>query len=115
MPEGFPFNLSSWLQIDAYTRIGVIVLLLIVGIFACCNLFLGIVLLGIAICLIIVYTLFSIAWTVIGAIMFWGRLNPAGACHGGVQIYLWIFLILSFVGVCFNCISGLYHSKTLRA
>lgn len=115
IPDGFPFNLSTWLQIDAYIRIGIVVLLLIIAIISCCSVTVGSCLLGIFICLIMLYTLFSLAWTIIGAIMFWGKLNPAGYCDGGVQIYMWIFLILSFVGICLNCCSSSFSGRSLKS
>lgn len=115
IPDGFPFNLSTWLQVDAFTRIGIIALLLMIAIISCCNVVVGSILLGLFICLLILYTLFSLAWTIIGAIMFWAKLNPAGYCEGGFQIYMWIFLILSFIGICGNCCSSSLSGRSLRS
>lgn len=35
IPEGFSFPLSTWLQVDAYTRIGIVGLFLIVALVSC--------------------------------------------------------------------------------
>lgn len=48
--------------------------------------------------------LFEIAWAIVGAFMFWQRLNPAGKCSGGIQIYMHIILSINYVLICCLCI-----------
>ena len=75
IPDGFSFNLSVWLKVDAYLRIGIVALLFLGTISACrsasaiekCTVCL--------ICIFIIYGLFSVAWTIVGSVMFWGKLN----------------------------------------
>lgn len=58
---------------------------------------------GFAICFGI-YTclagLFTLAWFIIGAIIFWGQLNPEGTCTSSLNSYMWVLLIFSALGIC---------------
>ena len=54
----------------------------------------------------VLYTLFLIAWLIVGSIMFFGKLNPQGVCTGGVQVYMYVFLILNYIGACCNLMGG---------
>lgn len=103
---GFPFTLETWLRVDAYTRIGIFIFLLIVAIATCASLAFGAILIGLYSCIFILYSLFSIAWFIVGAIMFWGHLNPSGKCTGGVQIYMHIMLISTILMALMKCLLG---------
>lgn len=111
MPNGFSFNLSTWLRVDAYTRIAMVALLLLVGIASCISVTVGITCGVCLICFLAGYSAFSLAWTIVGAVMFWNRLNPTGVCQDGVQSYMFAMLIISFVGICCNCIYSLNSGK----
>jgi hypothetical protein len=112
--DGISFPLSLWLKVDAYSRVGLIGLVLFIALVSCCSLRLGGCLLYLFFIIVILYSLFSLAWTIVGAILFWGKLNPAGYCTGGIQIYMYIFLILSFVGICCTCVGQLTQRKQLN-
>lgn len=107
--EGFSFQLRTWLEVDAYTRIALVVLLLIVAIVACVSLEKGMMLGGCVIVIIILYSIFTLAWTIVGSVMFWGKLLPQGKCYGGVKSYMYALLIISYIGICCNC---LYSTKS---
>lgn len=104
--NGIAFTLSTWLKVDAYIRIALLIYLLVVAIITFISKDLGKTLLNIFYVLLVLYILFAIAWAFVGSFMFWQRLNPAGKCTGGVQIYMHIALGLTFalfVGV-FCCL-----------
>lgn len=105
--EGFSFNLSVWLQVDAYTRIGIVVLLFIVAIISCISLEKGAKMGICALCIIMLYSIFALAWTIVGSVMFWGKLNPSGVCFGRVRAYMYALLIISYIGTCCNCLYSL--------
>ena len=112
--DGIAFNLSTWLQVDAYMRIAMVVLLLIVGIAMCINVAAGMTCGMCVICFMIVYSIFAFAWTIVGSVLFWGKLNPTGVCTGGVQVYMYILLIITYVATCCNCLYSLNSGKTQR-
>ncbi len=100
--SGFAFPLRTWLRVDAYTRLVMSLLILVFAILACVSFKNVVHLLPCVFITMIVYSLFLLAWLIVGAIMFWGKLDPAGACQGGVKTYMYVFLILGFIGVCCN-------------
>ncbi len=109
--SGFDLDLKTWLQVDAYTRLGMIGLLLVVAIVFCVSFKAGV---GLAICVIILmilYSLFALAWLIVGSVLFWGKLKPTGVCTGGVHDYMYALLIISFIGVCLNCCLNLGQGK----
>lgn len=103
--NGIAFTLSTWLKVDAFIRIALLIYLLIVAIVSFISKDLGKTMLNIFFALLVVYILFAIAWAFVGSFMFWQRLNPAGKCTGGVQIYMHIVLSLTFALLC--CIGAL--------
>jgi hypothetical protein len=115
-PAGFSLTLSKWLEVDAYTRIGIVGLFFIVAVVSCISAESGVKLAIFAILALLLYSVFTVAWMIVGAIMFWGRLNPTGVCTGGVQAYMYALLIISFIGVCCNClISSNSRNNTQKA
>ena len=62
--------------------------------------------LGIAMCTLILGSLFSFAWLIVGAIMFWGHLDKTDRCDDGLSAYMYVLLILSFVSIICNCSNG---------
>jgi hypothetical protein len=104
VPDGFSFNLKTWLQVDAYLRIALITLLLVVAIVSCINFKAGVGLAFCVICTMLIYSLFSFAWTIVGSVLYWGKLNPTGICTGGVHDYMYALLIITYITICLNCI-----------
>ena len=104
--NGIAFTLSTWLKVDAYVRIFVLIFLMIVAIVTCINEKLGNTLFEGFFCLMILYILFAFSWALVGSFMFWQRLNPAGKCAGGVQIYMNIILSLTFALFCCLALLG---------
>ena len=100
-------NLRTWLLVQAYVLLAVAVLILLAIILACVSPVVGGVFGTLVACLAIPISLFNIAWTIVGAIMFWGELQPAGTCHQGLEIYMWIILILGCLSICSTCTSCL--------
>lgn len=109
--DGISFPLRVWLEVDAYMRIAMVGLLLLVAIGACVSLALGMRLFVCVIILMVVYSIFSLAWTIVGSVLFWGKLNPAGLCTGGVQAYMYALLIITYVATCCNCLYNLNSGK----
>lgn len=103
VPEGFTFDLSVWLQVDAYMRIGIAVLMIFVAIAMYNSMFAGASCGIIVLMIVIMYGLFFFAWTIVGSVMFWGDLNPSGVCYGPVQAYVFALLIITYVSIFCNC------------
>ena len=100
------FTLKTWLEVDAYVKIVSLVLIIIllvlaitksdaVGAFGGCFMIYS--------CLI---SLFNLAWFIVGAIIFWGQLNPNGTCHSSLNSYMWALLILNAIGIFCQLTSG---------
>lgn len=104
MVDGFSFNLKTWLQVDAYMRVAMISLLLVVAIISCIKFEAGVGMAFCVICTLLIYSLFALAWTIVGSVLFWAKLNPKGICTGGVGSYMYALLIITYVSVCCNCI-----------
>lgn len=101
MVDTVQFNLKVWLEVDAFTKIALIVVIILIVI-------------GMSFkkskivkkCVsssILIYNIFSFAWIITGSAIFWGKLNPMGVCTGGIQAYMWSLLILSYLLIGFNC------------
>lgn len=103
--EGFSFNLSTWLKVDAALRIIICASLFVVGIATCIKLAIGYIVFCIVLTFMVLYTIFQFAWLIAGAVLFWGKLNPLGVCTGGVQAYMFANLIINLMGSCGNCYS----------
>lgn len=111
MVDGFSFNLKTWLQVDAYIRVGIVSLLLVVAIVSCISFKAGAGLSVCAICIMLLYNLFALAWIIVGSVLFWGKLKPLEVCSGGVNNYMYALLIISYVGICCNCFVNLSKGK----
>lgn len=77
--EGFAFNLSTWLQVDAYVRISFLLIILLIGVGGYC----GYInsqqhsanqMLPVFISIIVMFTFTSI-WAIVGSVLYWGYLN----------------------------------------
>ena len=80
-------------------RVGMTVLMIIVAITICKSLEAGVAC-GIgALCVLVMYSLFFFSWTIVGSVMFWGKINPKGICYGPVQAYLYAILIITYVSI----------------
>lgn len=109
--DGFSFNLKTWLQVDGYTRLGMIVLLLIVAVVSCISVDAG-ARLGICVVVtMILYSLFAFAWIIVGSVLFWNKLNPQGICRNGVHDYMYALLIISYVAIFLTCLSNIGLGK----
>ena len=111
VPDGFSINLSVWLQVDSYMRIAMVSLLVLVALFSFCSLNCGATCAACVICFMLIYSLFSFSWTIVGSVLFWGRLNPTGICTGAVQSYMYAILIISYIFTCINCLYNLNKGK----
>jgi len=98
---GISFTLQGWLEVDAYVRI-IILAIILLAVFSLLTSF-GVFVLSCTLCFLVIYSLFSLAWTIVGAVLFWGKLAPLGVCYGSVSVYMNALLIISFVLVWCNC------------
>jgi hypothetical protein len=62
----------------------------------------------------LVYSFFSLIWTIVGSVLFWGRLNPTGICTGPVRDYMYALLIITYIAGCCNCLFSLNSGKKQR-
>jgi hypothetical protein len=85
--------------VDAYTRLGMIAIFLLVVIFSSVFQNMGEVLATIASYLMLVYSFFALAWIIVGSILFWNKLNPLGVCYGAIHDYMYALLIISYVTI----------------
>ena len=108
MGANIEMNLSTWLQADGYCRLAITCLLLISAIIGSINFEKGLMFFGCTMCFTIIYSLFQLAWLIVGAVLFWGDLNSrSGLCDGTqVQGYMFALLILSFIGIFVQCITS---------
>ena len=93
-------TLGFLVQFIHIMRISMASFLMVTGIASCLSLKAGMCFGACLALFLSVFGTFMMAWTIVGAVMFWGKVNPTGVCEGGVQIYLFINLILSFVTAC---------------
>lgn len=54
---------------------------------------------GVAACAQSLSSLFSVAWTIIGSVIFWKYLQPNSLCTSSLSNYMWARLIISIVGL----------------
>ena len=100
LPPDFSLTLSTWLQIDAYLRL--IVIIIFISVFICIykSVKIGYKIAASVYCIIMSYCLISFIWTIIGSVLFWGKLNPTGVCTGNVKFYTYFVLIVNYVSIC---------------
>lgn len=87
-------------------------LLLIVAIVSCINFKAGFGLAFCVLCTMIIYSIFALAWTIVGSVLFWGKLNSQGYCKGGVKNYMYALLIISYISICCNCLYSRNQQKS---
>ena len=104
--DGFSFTLGTWLEVEGSCRVAICSLFLLCAICACFNLDTAIKMLVFTFCVLIIYSLFSLAWLIVGAVLFWGNLDKEDTCDGQVTGYMYALLILGFIGVCANSFSS---------
>ena len=97
------FTLRTWLMVEGWGNLVVVILFLIAALASCVSADLGGMLLICIICLLLFYSAFRFAWIIIGAVMFWGELLPGGQCDQTISDYMWALLIISLVGIVCNC------------
>jgi uncharacterized membrane protein len=78
--KGISFPLKTWLLVDAYTKIANLVLAIILIITIFKNRDAAAMMIGLYKCFAWLFSVFSLAWFIIGAIMFWGNYHPDGTC-----------------------------------
>ncbi len=66
------------------------------------------------ICILILYSICLLAWTIVGSVMFWGKLNPAGLCLSGPRTYMYGMLVINYVGICVMCLHNINKPKRTR-
>ena len=59
----------------------------------------------------ILYNLFNFSWLVVGAVMFWGYITNLRLCETSIQVYMYILLIINFLGIFFNVFCSRGKSK----
>ena len=99
-------TLATWLRVDGGCRVAVAGLFLLCALISLKNLEGALRMLICTFILLILYSLFALAWYIVGAVLFWGRLDKTGECSGQVTGYMYALLIIGFLGVCMNCISS---------
>jgi hypothetical protein len=103
-------DLATWLTVQAGIMIFLAGIIYVAGIVACftpAGAFLG----GCGVCLLTMYPLFSMPWTLVGAVMFWGELDKAGTCDQPLTIFMYINLILGCFSILSCCCRGRVNSK----
>ncbi len=90
--NNFEMNFKTWLLTCGFMNISYILYLLIAvlqkEIVAECMTIMGKILMG----------LFSVVWTIIGAVLFWRYIEPNNLCDKSLTTYLWVRLIFGLVG-----------------
>ena len=100
------FNLQTWLLVDGYLMLALCAYLLLAAIGSAISEGCGACLLVVYMVFSVLYGLFRMAWLIIGAVMFWGYLQPNNMCSGPLNSYMWALLIINFVGVGLQCCSS---------
>jgi hypothetical protein len=95
------FTIGTWLLVSGYLSLAMSATLILISFLICCTekaigMFIG------YLYLVFLYALFSLAWLVVGSVMFWGDLYPGGKCVGGINGYLFARLILGYVSIFVN-------------
>lgn len=95
-------TLKTWLEVDAYVKIGVICYFICAFIynyvivctplaFICVTLFM------------LLFGLFNFAWIIVGAVLFWGDLDQRHICDQSLTAYMYAILIIGLVGAFGQC------------
>jgi hypothetical protein len=101
------FPLSTWLKVDGFLTVlqlvGLVIIIVTVASETKDNPNPFFYLLFLMMCLI---SLFNFIWLIIGAVMFWGELNPSGHCSSSISSYMWARLIIGFLSIAMNLLSA---------
>ena len=98
------FTLQTWLEVDGYLRLSIVILFLLIAILSCWNIDCALMFLYCAKVFMFFYSLFNFSWLIVGSVMFWGYLNDQAGCNGtNVADYMFAVLIIGFIGTCLNC------------
>ena len=97
-----PFDLQTWLHVQAITMLIYTLALIPALIVSCCcpAAPCGVALGACGMCYMFLFGLFNLAWQIVGALMFWGDLYQTdGTCNSDLTVYMWVNLILGFVSL----------------
>ncbi len=99
--SGIDMNIGTWLRVSGYIQIASIVLMIIFQfINEECSKIMGKL-------MQYLFGMFFVAWTIVGAVIFWKYLQPNDYCNGAIVSYLWARLIIGLVNSgCFMMIKN---------
>ncbi len=93
----FDMNLKTWLLTDGFISIAYIVYLFIASLqekyFRTCLIITGKILVGI----------YTVVWSIVGAVLFWRYIEPDNLCDTSLTTYLWVRIIIGLVASAAIC------------
>ena len=95
-------TLGTWLAVSGWISISFILLTIIIltlllnmNIQVTDNLLIN--------CTRILFSMFNLAWMIVGSVIFWKYLGPNDVCSTSLSIYMWVRLIVGLLGIFSNC------------
>jgi uncharacterized membrane protein len=104
------FTMGTWMIVQGYVDVGTISIYLILG----CAMFSLRALSGVYrtfTFILLITTLFRIAWFIVGAIMYWGYLWPASLCKPNINVYMFVMLIANIILILGEIVVLCMHSS----
>ena len=96
-PDGINISLKLYLLVSGFTGLAIMLILICTTCSLSDNndntfqlLFAG--------CIGVIVSLFSIIWNILGAVIFWGNIYKEDNCDSDVSTYIFVSLIIKFVG-----------------
>ncbi len=103
---GLHIGIGKWLLVSGFMLLSIILSLIMAPCIIKSN-----VGLCLSITIVLLFAFFFIAWTIIGAVIFWRYLEPDHLCDDNLTVYLWGRIIIGLiVSACICC--GIKSSDT---
>lgn len=106
-PKNLNFNLKTYLIVSGFSGLFILLFML----FAVCSISKNaddknVICFGCLGCAAMLCSVFGIIWNTIGAVTFWAFIYPDGSCNKVLSTYLFVSLIIKYVGVIQNLLSN---------
>jgi len=97
-PSGLDYTLKMYLLVSGFAGLTVLLVLICVTCSLSSDDDKNITNLLCIKCLGLVSTIFQIIWNILGAVTFWGTVYKTGNCNNMISTYIYVSLIIKFVG-----------------
>jgi hypothetical protein len=97
-PDGLNITLKLYLLVSGFSGLALMIILICTTCSISPDDSSNMFILLFAGCIGVITSIFSLIWNILGAVIFWGNIYKEGNCDSAVSTYIYVTLIIKFVG-----------------